>query len=124
MAKAAEQSATSSKVKSASRSSAPRPETVEDVAEAMAARGRRAREAARGLTLASTEAKNAALTAAARELRAQAAAILDANARDLAAVTEGRATAAFLDRLTLDPKRVEAMARGLEEVAALPDPVG
>ena len=57
-------------------------------------------------------------------MRAQAAAILEANARDLAAVQESRATAAFLDRLSLDPKRVEAMAQGLEEVAALPDPVG
>jgi glutamate-5-semialdehyde dehydrogenase len=124
MAKAAAQPATSSKAKSASRPSTPWPEAAESVAEAMAALGRRAREAARELALASTEAKNAALTAAAREIRAQTAAILDANSRDLAAVTEGRATAAFLDRLTLDPKRVEAMARGLEEVAALPDPVG
>jgi glutamate-5-semialdehyde dehydrogenase len=97
---------------------------VESVAEAMAVLGHRAREAARELALASTKAKNTALTAAAREMRAQAAAILEANARDLAAVQESRATAAFLDRLSLDPKRVEAMARGLEEVAALPDPVG
>ena len=101
-----------------------RRETLESVAEAMAALGRRSREAARELALASSEAKGAALTAAAREMRAQTAAILDANARDLAAVKEGRATAAFLDRLALDRKRVEAMAKGLEEVAALPDPVG
>jgi glutamate-5-semialdehyde dehydrogenase len=90
----------------------------------MAALGSRAREAARALALASTQAKDAALNAAARELRAHTAAILDANARDLASVREGRATAAFLDRLTLDPGRIEAMARGLEEIAALPDPVG
>ena len=74
--------------------------------------------------LAPTKAKNAALAAAAREIRAQTAAILAANERDLAAATRGRPTAAFLDRLTLDPKRIEAMAKGLEEIAALPDPVG
>ena len=110
----------------AERGSAPRrkPETIESVGEAMAALGRQSREAARELALASTEAKNAALMAAAGEIRAQMPAILDANARDLAAVSEGRATAAFLDRLSLDPKRVEAMAKGLEEVAALADPVG
>jgi glutamate-5-semialdehyde dehydrogenase len=92
----------------------------------MAALGRQAREAARALALASAETKNAALAAAAGELRQQTAAILDANARDLAAVKsgEGRATPAFLDRLALDPKRIEAMAKGLEEIAALPDPVG
>ena len=91
----------------------------------MAELGRAARAAARELALASTEAKNAALQAAAREIRAQTSAILAAN-------SEGprrrqgrrRRRAAFLDRLTLDPKRIEAMAKGLEEIAALPDPVG
>ena len=103
---------------------AARPETLEGVTDVMAALGQAAREAARALALASSAAKNAVLTAAAREMRAQTAAILEANARDLAAVREGRATPAFLDRLTLDPKRIEAMAKGLEEVAALADPVG
>jgi glutamate-5-semialdehyde dehydrogenase len=102
----------------------PRPETLADVGEAMTALGHQGRTAARELATASTKAKNAALTAAARELRAQTSVILEANARDLAAVKEGRATAAFLDRLSLDPRRVETMAKGLEEVAALPDPVG
>jgi glutamate-5-semialdehyde dehydrogenase len=101
-----------------------RPETTQSVTEAMSVLGGLAREAARELALANAKAKNAALTAAAREIRTQVAGILDANARDLAVVAKERATAAFLDRLTLDPKRVEAMARGLEEVAALPDPVG
>ena len=100
------------------------PQRSADVGEAMSALGVRARLAARELALAATEAKRAALTAAAREMRAQTAAILDANARDLAAVADARATPAFLDRLTLDAKRVEAMAKGLEEVAALADPVG
>jgi glutamate-5-semialdehyde dehydrogenase len=108
-----------------SRQPAPaKPETLADVGKAMAALGRQARAAAQELALAPTKAKNAALMAAAGEMRAQVAAILDANARDLAALREHRATAAFLDRLTLDPKRVEAMAKGLEEVAALADPIG
>jgi glutamate-5-semialdehyde dehydrogenase len=95
-----------------------------DVAEAMRGLGTRAREAARTLALASTQAKNAALIAAARELRAQTPAIIAANARDLAAAREAKRPAAFLDRLMLDAKRIDAMARGLEEIAALPDPVG
>jgi glutamate-5-semialdehyde dehydrogenase len=100
------------------------PETSASIAEAMASVGQLARQAARELALAPAATKNAALVAAARELRAQTAMIIEANQRDLAAVQEGRATAAFLDRLSLDPKRVESMAKGLEEVAALPDPVG
>ena len=57
-------------------------------------------------------------------MRVQRAAILEANVRDLQLAREGAVTAAFLDRLALDPKRVEAMAKGLEDVAALPDPIG
>jgi glutamate-5-semialdehyde dehydrogenase len=95
-----------------------------DVAAQMRTLGTAAREAARTLGLASTDAKNAALTVAARELRARTASILEANARDLATAGEAGRPAAFLDRLMLDPKRVEGMARGLEDIAALPDPVG
>jgi glutamate-5-semialdehyde dehydrogenase len=95
-----------------------------DVAAKMRAVGAAAREAARELALASTDAKNAALTVAARELRARTAPILEANKLDLAAAAEAGRPAAFLDRLMLDPKRVEAMAKGLEDIAALPDPVG
>ncbi len=101
-----------------------KPETLADVGEAMRALAAAAREAARALALASTEAKNAALRAGARELRDHTAAILEANARDLDAAREAKRPAAFLDRLLLDPKRVEGMAEGLEEIAALPDPVG
>jgi glutamate-5-semialdehyde dehydrogenase len=90
----------------------------------MRALGLHAREAARVMALAPTKAKNAALLAAAQEARSQTAAIVEANRRDLAAAGESGATAAFLDRLALDPKRIEAMAKGLEEIAALPDPVG
>ena len=105
---------------------APRARTaaLANLGRALAVLGARARAAARELLLASTDAKNAALRAAAAAVRAQMAVILDANARDLASARKGAATAAFLDRLALDPGRVEAMAKGLEEVAALPDPVG
>jgi len=100
------------------------PLAAESVADVMAAIGRRAREAAHRLALASADAKRTALRAAAAEMRAQTAALLDANERDLAAAREGRPTAAFLDRLSLDARRVEAMAKGLEDIAALPDPIG
>jgi glutamate-5-semialdehyde dehydrogenase len=101
-----------------------KPETLDSVADVMAAMGRQAREAARVLALAPARAKNAALVAAAREIKAQTAAIMEANARDLAEATRAGHTAAFLDRLALDPKRIEAIAKGLKDIAALPDPVG
>jgi len=94
------------------------------VGEAMQVLGAAAREAARGLALASTEAKNRALQAAAAALRAQTPAILEANWQDLAAAREDERPASFIDRLALDPKRIESIAKGLEEIAALPDPVG
>ena len=86
--------------------------------------GRRARKAARALALAPTAAKNAALAAAAAALRARTDAILAANALDLASADARGIAPAFRDRLLLDAPRVEAMARGLDEIAALPDPVG
>ncbi len=86
--------------------------------------GRRAREAARELALASTEAKNAALLAMAARLEADSGKIIGANAQDVDAARAKGRDAAFLDRLVLDGLRVAAMARGLREVAALPDPVG
>jgi glutamate-5-semialdehyde dehydrogenase len=90
----------------------------------MAALGRGARRAARAVALASTETKNAALRAAAAELRRRASALLAANALDVAEARGRGTVAAFLDRLTLDASRVEAMALGLEEIAELADPVG
>jgi len=84
--------------------------------------GAAARAALRPLRLATTDAKNAGLRSFARLLRAAAPALLAANQRDLAALAD--ATAAFRDRLTLDTARIDAMARGLEEIAELPDPVG
>jgi glutamate-5-semialdehyde dehydrogenase len=86
--------------------------------------GRAAREAARVLALASTEAKNAALMNAAAALREGQAAILEANALDVARAKEKGVAPAFIDRLVLNPARIEAMAQGLEDIAALPDPVG
>ena len=95
----------------------------ESIEAVMAAIGRRARAAAGQMALASTEAKNAALTVAAAAIRRDSEAILAANRRDVEAVT-GKLSASMVDRLALDAKRVEAIATGLEEVAGLPDPVG
>ena len=86
--------------------------------------GRRAREAARALALASTEAKNEGLERMAARLEAGTEKIIEANRQDLDAARSKGRDAAFLDRLMLDGLRVAAMARGLHEVAALPDPVG
>jgi glutamate-5-semialdehyde dehydrogenase len=86
--------------------------------------GRLAREAATALSLASPATKVAALNSAVAAVRARAAAILAANARDLAEAERHGVSAAQRDRLALDAKRVEAIATGLEAIAALPDPVG
>jgi glutamate-5-semialdehyde dehydrogenase len=91
--------------------------------EVMTGIGRRARDAASIIALASTEVKNAALTHAAAAIRRDRARILDANRRDVDAV-QGKLSASMIDRLALDPSRIEGVARGLEEVAALPDPIG
>jgi glutamate-5-semialdehyde dehydrogenase len=102
-----------------------RPEQqAEDLREAMLVIGRKARVAARELALADTAAKNAALCAMAARLRKDKAAILKANAADVDAAKRNGLAASFIDRLTLDEARIEAMARGLEEIAELPDPVG
>ena len=104
-----------------------KPERIEKkapTADLMAAMGKSARAAARELALASTDAKNAALRAAAEALRKATADILAANAEDLAAARAAGKPAAFIDRLMLDEARVAAMAKGLDEIAELPDPVG
>jgi glutamate-5-semialdehyde dehydrogenase len=92
--------------------------------ELMAAMGRAARKCAHALSLASAEAKNCALRAAAMAIRARSKDVLAANARDIAAAKGSGATGAFLDRLALDTSGCESMASGLEEIAALPDPAG
>ncbi|MEJ1160260.1 glutamate-5-semialdehyde dehydrogenase [Prosthecomicrobium sp. N25] len=86
--------------------------------------GLRARAAARRLATAPTGAKNAALAAMAARLRASAKAILSANAEDVAQARRDGMAASFVDRLTLTEARIEAIAKGVEEIAALPDPVG
>jgi len=95
-----------------------------DLAATMAEIGRRARLAAATLALASAEAKIAALREAARAVRGRQDEILAANARDLEEAESEGLSPALLDRLALDPKRLEAIAEGLEAIADLPDPVG
>ena len=95
-----------------------------DVAAIMQRLGAAAKEAAAVLASASTAAKNHALTAAAEAIRERRAAILAANAEDVAKGRARNLSAALIDRLVLDDKRIEAMARGLDEIAELPDPVG
>ncbi len=96
----------------------------QDLAAQMREIGRTAKAAAAALALASTNAKNGALLAMAAMLRNFDAQILAANAEDLEAARDAGRAASFVDRLTLTPARVEAMASGLEDIAELPDPVG
>jgi glutamate-5-semialdehyde dehydrogenase len=93
-----------------------------DLARALHAMGEAAREGARDLREASAETKNAALTSAAAAIRAHVKDILSANAQDVAAAKD--ITPAMRDRLILDDARIEAMAKGVEVIAALADPVG
>ena len=86
--------------------------------------GRRARAAARQLRKCSTEQKNRGLLAMADRVISMQDQILEANARDVAAAQADGLSAAMIDRLTLNPKRLTAMADGIRKVAALPDPVG
>jgi glutamate-5-semialdehyde dehydrogenase len=85
---------------------------------------RRVRENSRTLALCPSEVKNRALAHLAAALRDSGSAILSANARDLEDARAQGVRAAFLERLTLSPARIEAMAVSVEQVAALPDPVG
>jgi glutamate-5-semialdehyde dehydrogenase len=91
---------------------------------AMSDIGRQARAAARTLALAPAARKNRALAAMADAVRTSRAAILAANADDVAEAKSAGVAAAFLDRLTLDAKRIEAMAKGLDVIGKLKDPVG
>ena len=92
--------------------------------ELMMTLGHAARAAARVLALAPAEQKNQALMAMAAKIRRSAADILSENLRDLENARLKELKGSFLDRLTLNEARLEAMAKGLEEIAALPDPVG
>jgi glutamate-5-semialdehyde dehydrogenase len=94
------------------------------LAATMAELGRDARAAAAQLALASPEAKIAALNAAAGAVRRRQDEILTANDEDVSGAKAAGIGAALIDRLALDPKRLEGIAQGLEDIAALPDPVG
>jgi glutamate-5-semialdehyde dehydrogenase len=95
-----------------------------NLAEQIEAMGRRARAAARALALCSEDRKNAALLAMADAIEAAGAEIVAANGRDLQAAPGYGLNAAAVDRLRLDAPRIHAMAAGVREVAALPDPCG
>jgi glutamate-5-semialdehyde dehydrogenase len=95
-----------------------------EIATLMDSIGRTAVDAAKLLAQATTQAKNAALQAAAAQLRAQRPALLAANQIDVQQAKDKGLTSAMLDRLALDDKRIEAMAKGIEDIVALPDPIG
>lgn len=97
---------------------------IQDLPVIMAGLGLEARKAARILALASTGAKNQALLKAAQMISEHSPEILRANAQDIDLARAKGLEGAFIDRLTLDSARVSAMAKGLEEIASLPDPVG
>ncbi len=98
--------------------------TDTDIQSAILEMGRKARAASRELVKLSTAQKNAILLAMADEIEARQTLILEANAKDLARATQNGLSKAMMDRLTLDPKRLKAVADAVREVAALPDPVG
>ena len=95
-----------------------------NVEAAMLAMGEAARNAARQLAAAPHDAKDQALKVVAAELRRHTSVIIEANKRDLAAAEDAGKPSAYLDRLMLDPDRIEGIARGLEAIVALNDPVG
>jgi glutamate-5-semialdehyde dehydrogenase len=97
---------------------------TQKLAAAMRELGREVRAAARSVALAPATQKNRALAGMARAIRGSGAQILAANAQDVAQAKAAGATAAFIDRLTLNDARIEAMAAGIEVVRKLKDPVG
>ena len=95
-----------------------------NIVELMHGIGKNAKEAARQLTTASTKSKNAALLGTAKALRRNQNRIMSENAKDMAFGEEKGLTRAMLDRLSLDEKRIAAIAKGLTDIIALPDPIG
>ena len=95
-----------------------------NIPELMHGIGKNAKEAARQLTTASTKSKNAALLGTAKALRRNQNRIMSENAKDMAFGEEKGLTRAMLDRLSLDEKRIAAIAKGLTDIIALPDPIG
>jgi len=111
-------------VEAQSRSGAVDTQEPADLREQVHSAARRARVAARTLATLSAEAKNRALHAAADSVLASVDAVLAANAADVDAARQGGTPEAMIDRLALNPQRVDGIAAGLRQVAALPDPVG
>ncbi|WP_266031305.1 glutamate-5-semialdehyde dehydrogenase [Brucella intermedia] len=99
-------------------------DTANDIAAVMAEVGRKARAAAAPLSIATPEQKNKALVAAAEAMLEARAEILEANRLDLANAEKNGMAASFVDRLTLNDSRIDAIADGIRAIAALPDPVG
>ena len=97
---------------------------VSDLREQVHDAARRARVAARELATLSTDTKNSALHAAADNVLRDEGAILAANAEDLAVAKAAGTPEAMLDRLALNPNRIDGIASGLRQVAGLPDPIG
>lgn len=97
---------------------------TDDIAAMMSGLGAAARDAATALAVATTEQKNAALEGAAGAIRASLPKILAANAKDIEFARQKGVRESLMDRLKLDADRIEAIARGMEDVAALPDPIG
>ena len=98
--------------------------TSTDLQATVAHMGAAARAASPRMAAASTAAKNAALTALARLLRSETAALQAANARDISSALAAGLAAPLVDRLKLTPAIVETVAQGCEQIAALPDPIG
>lgn len=98
--------------------------SLNEIAAVMESIGRAAVAAAQALAHSSTDARNSALRAAAAAIRQRSAAILAANRLDLQQAGERGLSGALLDRLMLDDRRVAAMAQGIEDIVALPDPLG
>lgn len=97
---------------------------TENIATAVQEIGQRARAAGREVARSTTGTRNAALHSMAEQIEANASAIAAANQEDLAAARQAGLDAALVDRMELTPGRIQAMADGLREIAALPDPVG
>jgi len=98
--------------------------TTRSIKDIMHSIGEKAKAAAGLLAVATTDQKNTALTASATAIREHAQFILSANTEDLMAAEDKNLSPAMIDRLKLDPSRIEAIASSLENIAALPDPVG
>jgi glutamate-5-semialdehyde dehydrogenase len=98
--------------------------TSQEIHDQVYAMGKEARKAALALSLLTAEKKSDILRAMAKAVRKDAALILEANAKDLAAADEKGISGALRERLVLNDERVEAIADGIEQVATLPDPVG